>query len=136
QSGRLSSAEVTAGVVLKAANTGAPLCIPGALDVRVAHSARGTPDPNVGNAAAVAEPETGGAPRAGQDHGTASDRERREYQLAGGGSPGERGITRRGSAIERLCQLLRWRPGRRPDTPSDGSAPTGEPLSSAPATPR
>jgi hypothetical protein len=99
---RLSSAEVTAGVVSKAANTGAPLCIPGALDVRVARSARGTPGAIAGNAAAVANPATG----------TASDRERREYQLAGGGAPGERGITRRGSVIERLCQLLRWRPGR------------------------
>jgi len=126
-SGRLSSAEVTAAVVSKAARTGAPLCIPGALDVRVGRSARGTPGAIVGNNAAdVANSATG----------TASDRERREYQLAGGGAPGERGTTRRASAIERLCQLLRWRPGRRPDTPSDGSAPTGEPLSSAPATPR
>jgi hypothetical protein len=93
----VTPADMTAAIILRAARTGAPLCIPGALDVRVGRTARRTSSA------------TGGAPPVAKDAGTASDPERREYELAGGGAPSERGITRRATVIERLCDLLRWR---------------------------
>ena len=117
-------AEKTAAIISRASQTGASLCIPGGLEVRVGRAARRAPD---------ATSATGHAPSAEKDGGMASDRERREYQLAGGGAPGERGITRRESVIERLCQLLRWRPGRRVETPPISDA---VPLSTLPVTPR
>lgn len=102
-------AETTAAIISKATQTGASLSIPGSLEARVGRAARRAPD---------ATSATGSEPPAEKDGGMASDRERREYQLAGGGAPSERGITRRESVIERLCQLLRWRPGRREEPPS------------------
>jgi hypothetical protein len=91
----VTPAEMTAAIVLNAARTGASLCIPGALDVRVGHTARRTSSA------------TGGAPPVAKDAGTASDPERRENELAGGGAPSERGIIRRANVLERLCSLLR-----------------------------
>ena len=123
-SGQRTPAEKTAAIISRATQTGAPLCIPGGLEVRAARAVRRAPD---------ATSATERAPSAEKDRGMASDRERREYQLAGGGAPSERGITRRESVIERLCQLLRWRPGRRVETHSRSNA---LPLSSLPVTPR
>lgn len=88
-------AEATAAVVLSAAQAGAPLCIPGAIDVRVGHSGSRTSAPAAGTRPA----ET--------DARTSPDLERLEYQRAGGGAPSERGLTRRSKVIERLWRLLR-----------------------------
>jgi hypothetical protein len=106
--GRQTPAERTAAIVLSSARTGAPLCIPGALDLRSGHTVSRTSG------------ETGGAPPAVNEEKTASDPGRREYQLEGGGASGERGITRRAGLIERLCRLLRWSPGRHNASPSSG----------------
>lgn len=98
-------AQATAAVVLTASRTGARLCIPGGLDVRVGPATRRQSD-------------APSAPPAQQEEKSASvDAERREYERAGGGAPSERGITRRVNAIERLCRLLRWPTGRRQDPP-------------------
>jgi hypothetical protein len=88
-------ADMTAAIVLRAARTGAPLSIPGALDVRVGHAPSRTSSA------------TEGAPPVAKDAGGSSDPERREYELAGGGAPSERGIIRRANVLERLCSLLR-----------------------------
>jgi hypothetical protein len=98
-------AETTAALVLTAARTGAPLCIPGTRDVRVPRAASRT------------SISVGAAPSAEMDAGTGSDPERREYARAGGGAPSERGITRRANVIERLRHLFRSLHGRRQDTP-------------------
>ena len=88
---RVTSAERTAVIVSNAVQTGASLCIPGAREERVEQA--------VSRAA-------GAAPGAPPAAGTASDFERREYEIAGGGAPGERGITKRVNVIERLSRLL------------------------------
>jgi hypothetical protein len=88
-------AEVTAAVVLSAAQAGAPLCIPGAIDVRVGHGASRT------------SASTAGTRPAETDARTPPDVERLEYERAGGGAPSERGLTRRAKVIERLWRLLR-----------------------------
>ena len=49
--------------------------------------------------------------------------DRREYELAGGGAPSERGIIRRANAIERLYDLLRRGSGRHHDTPREAPLP-------------
>ena len=121
-SGQRTPAEKTAAIISRATQTGAPLCIPGGLEVRVGNAARRAPD---------ATSATGSALPAEEDRGMASDRERLEYQLAGGGAPSERGITRRESVIERLCQLLRWR--RRDETSSISNS---VPLSTLPVSPK
>lgn len=121
--GRPTAAEKTAAIISSAVQTGASLCIPGAREVRVGRPA--------GRPARA----TGGAPPA-EAAGTASQRERREYEIAGGGAPGERGITRRANVIERLCRLLRVAPGRRQDAASERSTTDTAPLSSLSAKPR
>lgn len=83
-------AEVTAARVVNAARTGESLCIPGARDLRVGHPLSQTSAPTA--AAAHGERVTS----------VASDVERVEYELAGGGGLTERGLTRRRSSIERL----------------------------------
>jgi hypothetical protein len=118
-------AEKTAAIVSIAVQTGASLCIPGAREMRVG-----------GPAARRTAAATGGAPPADADTGTASQRERREYEIAGGGAPGERSITRRATVIERLCRLLRVSPTRQPDAPPAGSTSSTTPLSSLAAKPR
>ena len=94
---RVTSAERTAAIVSKAVQTGASLCIPGAREERV--------EPPATRAA-------GAVPGALPAAGTASDRERREYEIAGGGAPGERGVTKRATVIERLSRLLHTAPLR------------------------
>jgi hypothetical protein len=94
-----SSAEKTAAIVSSAVETGASLCIPGAREPRVGRPA--------GRDAVAA-----GATPSEAAAGTASQREQREYQRAGGGAASERGLTRHTSVIERLCRLLRVSPGR------------------------
>jgi hypothetical protein len=94
-------AEATAAVVLRAVQTGVPLCIPGAIDVRVGQPAS-RPAASLGVTRA-----------AEKDARTAPDLERREYERAGGGAPSERGVTRHANVIDRLCQLLRRPTGPR-----------------------
>lgn len=118
-----ASAEKTAAIVSRAVQTGASLCIPGARE------------PRVGRPAHRAAGATGGAPPAEADAGTASQLERLEYERAGGGAPSERGITRHVNVIERLCRLLRWPPGGRQDTLSEG-ATSGTPRLSISVKPR
>jgi hypothetical protein len=85
-------AEVTAGIILTAAQTGVALCIPGALEVRV-----GRPPSRSSDA-------TGRAASAGRPT-TAPDLERREHEREGGGAPSERGAKHE-SLFERLCHLF------------------------------
>src|SRR5579863_7437694 len=77
-SGPPTPAEVTASIILTAARMGVPLCIPGALDVRVERPARRTPD--AGERAVAAE----------RPMNAARDPERREHEREGGGAPSER----------------------------------------------
>jgi hypothetical protein len=88
---RAISAERTARIVSNAVQTGASLCIPGAREPRVRQ-----PVGRPADAARAALP----AP------GAASAVEQREHEIAGGGAPGERGITKRANVIERLSRLL------------------------------
>ena len=90
ETGRPSAAEVTAGTILTAIQTGEPLCIPGALDVRVGRPARQTPDAT--ERAASAERPASGSP----------DLERLEHEREGGGAPSERGAAKHESLFERL----------------------------------
>ena len=90
--GRPTPAEVTAGIILTAAQTGVALCIPGALEVRAARPASRSSD-------ATSRAASAGRPT------TAPDLERREHEREGGGAPSERGAKRE-SLFERLCQLF------------------------------
>jgi hypothetical protein len=118
---RPTAAEKTAAIVSSAVQTGASLCIPGAREARVGRPAERPAGATRAPAAAAAE-------------GTASHLERREYERAGGGAPGERGITRRTSVIERLCRLLRASPTRQQD--ARPAATDTAPLPSLSAKPR
>jgi len=104
---RVTSAARTASIVSKAVLTGASLCIPGAREDRV--------DQSVSRVA-------GAVRRALPAAGTAADLERREYEIAGGGAPGERGTTKRANVIERLSRLLHWPPRGHHDTPLPDTA--------------
>jgi hypothetical protein len=90
--GRPTPAEVTAGIILTAAQTGVALCIPGALEVRAARPASRSSD-------ATSRAASAGRPT------TAPDLERREHEREGGGAPSERGAKRE-SLFERLCHLF------------------------------
>ena len=96
-------------IVSNAVRTGASLCIPGAREARV--------EQPVGRATGTAR---SASPLSNGATGTASALERREHEIAGGGAPGERGITKRANVIERLSRLLHW-PGGQEDAPSDRS---------------
>jgi hypothetical protein len=89
---RPTPAEVTAGIILTAAQTGAALCIPGALEVRVGRPAIRPSD-------ATARAVSAGRPA------TPPDLERREHEREGGGAPSERG-GKHESLFERLCHLF------------------------------
>jgi hypothetical protein len=92
ETGRPTPAEVTASIILTAAQAGVPLCIPGALEVRVGRPASRSSDAT--ERAASAERPT-----------TAPDLERREHEREGGGAPSERGAKHE-SLFERLCHLF------------------------------
>jgi hypothetical protein len=94
ETGRPTAAEVTAGTILTAIQMGEPLCIPGALDVRVGRAARRPPDAT-GRAASAERPASG-----------APDLERREHEREGGGAPSERGASKHESLFERLRHLF------------------------------
>jgi hypothetical protein len=98
ETGRPSAAEVTAGTILTAIQTGEPLCIPGALDVRVGRPAGRTS--RATERSASAERPASEAPDA------APDLERREHEREGGGAPSERGAAKHESLFERLCHLF------------------------------
>ena len=89
---RPTAAEVTASAILTAIQTGEPLCIPGALDVRVGRPARKS------DATERAVP-------SGKPASAAPDLERREHEREGGGAPSERGAKHE-SLFERLCHLF------------------------------
>ena len=99
ETGRPSAAEVTAGTILTAIQTGEPLCIPGALDVRVGRPARRTPEAT--ERAASAQRPASAAPDS-----AAPDLERREHEREGGGAPSERGAAKHESLFERLWHRL------------------------------
>jgi hypothetical protein len=94
ETGRPTAAEVTAGTILTAIQVGEPLCIPGALDVRVGRPASRTPDATGRAAPAVRPP------------GAVPDLERREHEREGGGAPSERGAANHASIFERLWHLF------------------------------
>jgi hypothetical protein len=94
ETGRPTAAEVTAGAILDAIQMGEPLCIPGALDVRVGRPASRTPDA------------TGRAASAERPASAAPDLERREHEREGGGAPSERGAAKHESLFERLWHRL------------------------------
>jgi hypothetical protein len=94
ENGRPTAAEVTAGTILTAIQMGKPLCIPGALDVRVARPA------------SRASQATEGAAPAGRPAGAAPDLERREHEREGGGAPSERAAANHESLFGRLWHLL------------------------------
>jgi hypothetical protein len=94
ETGRPTAAEVTAGTILTAIQMGEPLCIPGALDVRVGRPASRTPDA------------TGRAASAERPASAAPDLERREHEREGGGAPSERGAAKHESFFERLWHRL------------------------------
>jgi hypothetical protein len=98
ETGRPSAAEVTAGAILTAIQMGEPLCIPGALDVRVGRPASRTSGAT--ERAASAERPASEAPDA------APDLERREHEREGGGAPSERGAAKHESLFERLWHRL------------------------------
>jgi hypothetical protein len=89
-SGPPTPAEVTASIILTAARMGVPLCIPGALDVRVERPARRAS--GAGERAVAAE----------TPMNAASDPERREHEREGGGAPSERGAGAHENLFERL----------------------------------
>jgi hypothetical protein len=94
ETGRPSAAEVTAGTILTAIQMGEPLCIPGALDVRVGRPGSRTSDA------------TGRAAPAERPARAAPDLERREHEREGGGAPSERGAAKHESLFGRLWRLL------------------------------
>jgi hypothetical protein len=94
ETGRPTAAEVTAGTILTAIQLGEPLCIPGALDVRVGRPASRTPDESVR------------AAPTGRPPGAAPDLERREHEREGGGAPSERDTAKHASLFERLWHRL------------------------------
>ena len=94
ETGRPTAAEVTAGTILTAIQMGEPLCIPGALDVRVGRPASRASDATERTAPVERPPSA------------APDLERREHEREGGGSPSERGAAKHESLFERLCHLL------------------------------
>jgi hypothetical protein len=83
-------AEVTASIILTAAQTGVPLSIPGALDVRVGRPARRAP--RADERPAAPERQMNAAP----------DLERREHEREGGGAPSERDADQHDNLFERL----------------------------------
>jgi hypothetical protein len=104
ETARLTPAEVTAGIILTAAQRGESLPIPGALDVRVGRRASRTSD--------AAQPApfdtTRRAVSAERPPSAAPDLERREHEREGGGAPSERSAAKQKheSLFERLCHLF------------------------------
>ena len=94
ETGRPTAAEVTAGAIQTAIQMREPLCIPGALDVRVGRPARRPPDAT--ERAAAAERPGSGAP----------ELERLEHEREGGGAPSERRASKHESLFERLRHLF------------------------------
>jgi hypothetical protein len=92
--GRPTPAEVTASTILTAIQMGEPLCIPGALDVRVGRPAGPTSEA-IGRAASAERPAS-----------EAPDLERREHEREGGGAPSERGAAKHENLFERLWHRL------------------------------
>ncbi len=94
ETGRPTAAEVTAGAIQTAIQMREPLCIPGALDVRVGRPARRPPDAT--ERAASAERPASRTP----------DLERREHEREGGGAPSERGASKHQGLFARLRHLF------------------------------